>query len=357
MTPLGAEIARQIERDGPMPVEEFMRRCLSHPEHGYYRTRPPIGAGGDFITAPEISQIFGELIGLWAAEMWIAMERPSPVRLIELGPGRGTLMKDALRAVAKVAPDFRAAIDLHLVEINPLLRATQQDALADAAPHWHDNLTTLPDGPAIIIANEFFDALPIRQVVRDGNAWRERVVTREGDAFAFASGAAADAPHGRATAPDGAIVETSPEGEALAGAIAARIATQGGAALIIDYGPMTRGTGDTLQALRAQQKVSPLEEPGLADLTAHVDFAGLAAAASASGVAVYGPLPQGRWLHRLGITARTAILLKTASPTQARTLTGAVGRLIDDAQMGTLFKAVAILDSRLPVPPGFDPIC
>ncbi len=354
MTPLGAEIARQIERDGPMPVESFMRLCLSHPEHGYYRTRPPIGAAGDFITAPEISQIFGELIGLWAAEIWMAMGRPAPIRLIELGPGRGTLMKDALRAVAKVVPEFRTAIDLHLVEINPLLRATQQDAFADATPRWHDNLTTVPDGPAIIIANEFFDALPIRQVVRDGNTWRERVVTRDGDAFAFASGTTAD---GLANAPDGAIVETSPEGEALAGAIAARIATQGGAALIIDYGPMTRGTGDTLQALRAQQKVSPLAEPGLADLTAHVDFAGLAEAARASGAIVYGPIPQGRFLHRLGIAARTAILLKTASPTQARTLTGAVGRLIDDAQMGTLFKAVAVLDSCLPVPPGFDPIC
>jgi NADH dehydrogenase [ubiquinone] 1 alpha subcomplex assembly factor 7 len=356
MTPLGEEIVRRVARDGPMPVAEFMRLCLAHPAHGYYRTRTAIGAAGDFTTAPEISQVFGELIGLWAAEIWNAMGRPAMVRLVELGPGRGTLMADALRAVGAVAPEFRRAIDLHLVEINPELRIAQEAALAAEHPTWHTNFESMPDGPVIVIANEFFDALPVRQIVRAGNQWRERVVALESGRLAFALGRIIDPPEGLA-ANDGAIVETSPEGEALAHSIAERLSATGGAALIIDYGLLARGHGDTLQAVKAQKKVDPLAEPGLADLTAHVDFAGLATAARAGGCAAYGPLPQGRFLLRLGIAARAATLIEKAATRQVREIGGAVGRLIDDDQMGTLFKALAITDSRMPVPPGFDTPC
>lgn len=356
MTPLGAAIAQRIAHDGALPVAEFMRLCLDDPEYGYYRTRTPIGAAGDFTTAPEISQVFGELIGLWAAEIWVAMGRPTMLRLVEFGPGRGTLMADALRAVAKVAPDFRAAIDLHLVEINPALRDAQRSALASATPTWHAAFDTVPGGPAIIVANEFFDALPVRQIVRQDHDWRERVVTLDKDRFIFAIGDPVDFQMA-GTVPDGTVVETSPAGEALVRRIARRVADSGGAALLVDYGPLARGYGDTLQAVQRQQKVDPLAEPGLADLTAHVDFAGLAAAAKMDGIAVYGPVPQGRFLQRLGVAARAAILLRNATEAQASDIAAAVSRLIDDSQMGTLFKALSIVDSRLPVPPGFDPPC
>lgn len=354
-TELGAELARLIRRDGPLPVAEFMRLCLSHPQHGYYRKQQAIGAGGDFITAPEISQIFGELIGLWAAEMWAAMGRPSPVRLVEFGPGRGTLMADALRAIDRAAPDFRQAIDLHLVEINEALRQRQATALAGAQPHWHDDADSVPAGPLIVIANEFFDALPVRQLVRAGDGWRERVVASDGDRFVFASGDTVPAPDlAGLSPPEGSVVEIAPDRERAAGNLAARMAAQGGAALIVDYGAPLPGIGDTLQAVRAQKKVDPLAEPGLADLTTHVDFSRLAQAARAAGAAAYGPIPQGRFLQRLGIAARAAILLRRATETQAREIEAAVHRLIGSDEMGTLFQALAIAHPSLPVPPGFD---
>jgi len=356
MTPLGELLADRIRREGPLTVREYMRLCLTHPEHGYYRSRPAVGAAGDFITAPEISQVFGELIGLWAAEVWTAMGRPAPLRLVELGPGRGTLMADALRAVAKVAPDFRAAIALHLVEINADLRRQQAAALmklpgAAASPQWHETLADVPNGPLIVIANEFFDALPIRQVVRTADGWRERMVTYADGSFRFAEGPRVNGP--AITAEIGAIVETSPDGGALAGAIGARLVADGGAALIIDYGPAAPGLGDTLQAVRAHEKVSPLAEPGAADLTAHVDFAGLTTAARAAGAAAYGPVPQATLLNRLGIFARAATLLQHATAAQAGRIESGVRRLIEPAEMGTLFQAIAIATPRLAVP-GFD---
>jgi SAM-dependent MidA family methyltransferase len=354
-TELGAELARLIRRDGALPVAEFMRLCLSHPQHGYYRTQQAIGAGGDFVTAPEISQMFGELIGLWAAEIWTAMGRPLSVRLVELGPGRGTLMADALRAVERVAPEFRQALDLHLVEINPALRQCQASALAGAQPSWHDDAGSVPDGPIIVIANEFFDALPVRQVVRAGDGWRERLVACDGDRFVFALGDAAPAPNlGERQAPEGSVVEIAPERDLYAGKLAARVATQGGAVLIVDYGAPLPGIGDTLQAVRAQKKVDPLAEPGLADLTTHVDFSSLAKAARAAGAATYGPIPQAHFLQRLGIAARAAILLRRATETQAREIEAAVHRLIGAGEMGTLFQALAFAQPNLPVPPGFD---
>ena len=355
MTALAEHLIERIRTSGPLPVEEYMRLCLFHPEHGYYRTQSAIGAAGDFITAPEVSQMFGELIGAWAAAVWDAMGRPSRLRLVELGPGRGTLMSDALRAIAKIAPGFAGTIDLHLVEVNPVLRRQQADALPAAAPHWHDDLSSVPSGPAIVIANEFFDAFPVRQLVRSGAGWRERVVDWTDGHFAFAAGAPVEAPWPAADpACEGTIAESSPERDAYAQRLAQRIATQGGVALIVDYGPLGPVTGDTLQAVRAHKKVDPLADPGLADLTAHVDVSALAAAARSAGAAVHGPVPQGAWLRRLGIGARAATLLRTASADQAREIEAAMRRLIEPDEMGTLFNALAIAAPDLPVSPGFD---
>lgn len=355
MGALAEHLIERIRKTGPLSVEDYMRLCLFDPEHGYYRTQSPVGAAGDFITAPEVSQMFGELVGLWAAASWSMLGRPSPVRLVELGPGRGTLMSDALRAAAKVVPDFRTAVDIHLVEVNPVLRRQQADALSAAAPRWHDDIASVPAGPAIIIANEFFDALPVRQIVRTASGWRERVVDAVDGRFVFGAGGQAEPPAAAsADVPDGTILEWSPDRDAYARRVALRIAEQSGAALIIDYGPFGAIGGDTLQAVRGQKKVDPLAEPGLADLTAHVDFSALAAVARAAGIEAFGPLPQGTWLRRLGIAARAATLLRAASAHQARDIEAAMRRLIEPNEMGTLFKVLAIAPHGLPAPPGFD---
>jgi NADH dehydrogenase [ubiquinone] 1 alpha subcomplex assembly factor 7 len=357
VTPLARVLAERIRRDGPLPVGDYMALCLGHPEHGYYRRAEAIGRSGDFITAPEVSQMFGELIGLWSAEIWAAMSRPRPLRLVELGPGRGTLMADALRAIGKAAPEFAAAIELHLIEINPQLRSRQAAALANAKPSWHESLGTVPAGPAIVIANEFFDALPVRQFERTEEGWRERCVGLAADGrLVFMPGALASAPPepGHAAAPVGSVVEASPACAALAQSIARRLADQGGAALIIDYGTASTAAGDSLQAVRDHRMVGPLEMPGESDLTAHVDFAALARAARAAGAAVHGPMTQGVFLHRLGIAARAAILLRNASPEQARHIVAACERLIGEPGMGTLFKVLALTSPDLPAPPGFD---
>jgi NADH dehydrogenase [ubiquinone] 1 alpha subcomplex assembly factor 7 len=361
VTPLGRVLAERMKRDGPLPVPEYMALCLDDPEHGYYRRADAIGRSGDFITAPEISQMFGELIGLWAAEMWNAGGRPARLHLVELGPGRGTLMADALRAIARTVPAFHAAIDLHLVEINPRLRAQQKAALGPAQPTWHESIATVPQGPAIFIANEFFDALPVRQFERAEDGWHERCVGFEESTgrFGFARGAIVNDPPlepAHKDARTGAIVEISPAGRALATAIAARIAAQGGAALIIDYGAPASGAGDTLQAVRRHEKIDTLAAPGESDLTAHVDFAALARAARGAGADAYGPIPQGLFLNRIGIAARAAVLLRTATPAQAGDIATASARLIDAAQMGTLFKALALVARNAPAPPGFDPL-
>ncbi|HEX6980437.1 MAG TPA: SAM-dependent methyltransferase [Alphaproteobacteria bacterium] len=359
MTPLGALLADRIRRDGPIPVADYMALCLGHPEHGYYRRAEAIGAGGDFITAPEISQMFGELLGLWAAEIWLSTGQPRPVRLVELGPGRGTLMRDALRAAGQALPAFRTAIDLHLVEINPRLRALQAAALREASPTWHDSLATVPDGPAVIIANEFFDALPVQQFVRGTDGWRVRCVGVDATSgrFAFVPGPRVDDPElepAHRSAPVGAVVEISPASREIAAQLARRVRA-GGAALAIDYGPMTSGIGDTLQAVRRHRKVDPLADPGGSDLTAHVDFVALARVAREAGADVYGPVPQGIFLHRLGIAARAAMLLRRATAAQRRDIASAYERLIGEGGMGTLFKALAIVPPGATPPPGFDP--
>ena len=321
----------------------------------YYAARDPFGRAGDFTTAPEISQAFGECLGLWAAVAWEAMGRPDPVLLVELGPGRGTLMADALRAAADVAAPFRAALRVHLVEASPRLRDAQRARLGDAVAAWHDDLAAVPPGPALLLANEFFDALPIRQFIRRGGAWSERFVA-DG---AFLEHPAEDAPPLRSDAPEGAVQEVSEAGRALAGALGQRLAAQGGAALLLDYGPVAGGLGDSLQALRGHDAADPLGAPGGADLTAHVDFAALAAAGRTAGAAVHGPLPQGLFLQRLGLVSRAAMLARAAQMAgkgreQAGLILAGAERLVAPERMGRLFKALCLCDPALPPPPGFE---
>lgn len=349
MTPLEKIIRRQVAATGPMSLHDYMALCLAHPEHGYYTTRDPLGAKGDFTTAPEISQMFGEMIGLALAETWGQIGAPSPVRLIETGPGRGRLMADALRA-ARAAPAFASAIEPWLVEISPALRAEQAKLVPGAK--WADRLEDVPEGPFLLIANEFFDALPIRQYQMTVKGWAERVVGLENDRLAFGLH---QAPLPLGDAPEGAIRERNPAAIAIAAAIGERVVRDGGAALLIDYGygetpPMG---ADTLQALRDHKFADPLENPGEADLTAHVDFQALATAAKGAGAAVSALIPQGEWLARLGIGARAAALAK-ARPDQTESIAAALHRLTDAAEMGTLFRALAIYPPDAPPPPGFD---
>lgn len=346
MTPVVAPASRA----GAERLDRFMARAVA----AYYARRDPFGAAGDFTTAPEISQAFGECLGLWAAVLWQRMGRPDPVLLVELGPGRGTLMADALRAIAQVMPGFRAALRLHLVEQSPVLRAAQAARLADAAPTWHDAAEGLPPGPALILGNEFLDALPIRQFVRRGGAWRERFV----EGGAFVEGPAEDAPPLPDAAPEGAVREVGEAALALAAGLGARLAAQGGAALFLDYGPAESGFGDSLQALARHAAADPLAAPGEADLTAHVDFAAIAAAARAGGAVTAGPLPQGIFLQSLGLVTRAAMLAR-ARPESAGMQLSAAQRLIAPEGMGRLFKALALCHPGLRHPglpplPGFE---
>jgi SAM-dependent MidA family methyltransferase len=347
---LEAEIRRIIETDGPIPVSRYMALCLGHPRHGYYMTRDPFGARGDFITAPEISQMFGELIGAWAATVWRQMGAGG-VQLVELGPGRGTLMADALRA-AKTLPDFRDALSVHLVETSPVLRAQQERTLSGAgvAVAWHDSVETIPHGATLAIANEFVDALPVDQFVQD-NGWHMRMVGLVDGRLAFAL--APDPTRALAAdAPAGALIEV--RHDAPIAALARRIAQHGGAALVIDYGHAETAFGDTLQAVHGHQYADPLAGPGEADLTAQVDFAALARTARREGAAVRGPVAQGAFLRRLGIAARAARLKASASPQQASDIDAALARLTAPEQMGELFKVLAIADPKLGALPGFD---
>ena len=361
MTPLEEVLARRIRVHGPLTVAEFMAEALGHPEYGYYATRDPLGRRGDFTTAPEISQVFGELIGLWCADLWDRAGRPTPFILAELGPGRGTLMADALRA-ARVMPEFLAALRLHLVETSPVLRQRQHRALKHFAPSWHDSIASLPAGPLFVIANEFIDALPIRQLVKTEDGWHEKLIglSAEADRLAFAlspapTPAAALVPEDLRAAPPGSICEINPAALAVADTITRRLVDAGGAALIIDYGYVKRACGDTLQALRRHQRHDPLDDPGTADLTAHVDFAALAEAAAAIGATVWGPAAQGAFLQGLGIASRTETLLAGATPGQAADIGAACRRLIDPGEMGTLFKVLCIAPPTLPPPAGFQP--
>jgi SAM-dependent MidA family methyltransferase len=355
MTPLAERLAARIAATGPITVAEFMAECLLNPRHGYYATRDPLGAAGDFVTAPEISQMFGECLGLALAQAWLDRGAPSPFALTELGPGRGTLMADILRATERV-PGFHKGMRLHLVEASPTLRRVQADRLAPYEPIWHDDLAQVPDLPLFLVANEFFDALPVRQFLRDGDAWRERVVGLKGDrlALGLAEAAPVAALHHRlADTSQGDMVETCAPATAIAGEIGRRIADVGGVAVIVDYGDWG-GTGDTLQAVRRHERTEPLAAPGEADLTAHVDFAALAAAARPAEHS--GLTPQGILLERLGITARAQALARPLSPGAAlEAHVAAHRRLTHPDEMGSLFKAIALFQHGSPLPPGVDP--
>jgi NADH dehydrogenase [ubiquinone] 1 alpha subcomplex assembly factor 7 len=358
-------------------LDAFMARANA----AYYATHDPFA---DFITAPEISQVFGEILGLWAAVMWQGLGAPDPVLLVEAGPGRGTLMADALRAIGRVVPAFRAALRLHLIETSPRLRAVQARMLPDAT--WHDGLDTIPQAPLILLGNEFLDALPIRQFVRRGDAWAERFVNDgrfievapstppplegggRGEGFSATKlrsdprtnpspqprpsrggGVASPCP-----IPDGTILERNDPANNLIAALARRFLTHPGAALFLDYGPTASAYGDSLQALRAGRPADPLGPPGDADLTAHVDFAALAAAARTAGAAVHGPLPQGLFLTRLGLFQRTGALARGQPPARAAALMDAASRLAEPARMGRLFKALALASAHAATPPGFE---
>jgi SAM-dependent MidA family methyltransferase len=329
----------------PERLDRFMARAAA----AYYAGREPFGAGGDFTTAPEMTQAFGECLGLWAAIAWQAMGRPDPVALVELGPGRGTLMADALRAVAEMAPGFRAALRVHLVETSPRLRQFQADRLGAAVAGWHEDVASLPALPAIVLANEFFDALPIRQFVRRGGAWRERFVA----GGAFVEQPAEGAPPLPAAAGEGSVQEVSEPARAIAAALGAHLARQGGAALVLDYGPAEAGFGDSLQAMARHGRADPLGTAGTADITAHVDFAALGAAARGAGASVLGPLPQGVFLARLGLFSRAAMLARM-DPKGATRHLAAAQRLAAPEHMGRLFKAACFCHPGLPPLPGFE---
>jgi len=323
--------------DKPERLDRFMAQANA----AYYANHDPFR---DFTTAPEISQVFGEILGLWAAIVWEQMGRPAPVLLAELGPGRGTLMRDARRAIGQAMPDFAAALRLHLVETSPRLRAAQAALLPDAV--WHDDIATLPPGPMILLANEFLDALPIRQFVRRGAGWMERFVM-EGR---FIEAAATEAPG--SVAAEGDVIEINEPARAIAATLAARLANQGGAALFLDYGPARSAAGDSLQALRTARPADPLADPGAADLTAHVDFQAFAAHAAAA--QVHGPVQQGPFLAGLGLFQRSGRLARTQDATRASQMMHAAQRLAEPDRMGGLFKALAVCQPGQPVPPGFE---
>lgn len=356
MTPLETILRQRIAADGPMPLADYMALCLAHPEHGYYRTRPAIGAQGDFVTAPEISQMFGEIVGAWLAHAWELAGKPRPVALVELGPGRGTLMADILRTF-RLLPELHSAVHVHLVETSPAMRSAQAAALAPTghAPSWHDSLGELPPGPMLLVANEFFDALPVRQLVRRKAGWRERAVGVDRHGLAFVDGpavAATEVPSSLRAAPEGAIVEICPAARAIAAEIGSRLAAASGAALAIDYGYREPAVGDSLQALRGKRPADPLEAPGEADLTAHVDFSAMAAAAMSAGAAVHGPMTQGSFLTALGIGVR-AERLRAAGAGQDDLIL-AVERLTGAGAMGTLFKVLALYSPGIAALPPFD---
>jgi NADH dehydrogenase [ubiquinone] 1 alpha subcomplex assembly factor 7 len=362
-SPLETEIRRRIESAGSLPVAQYMELCLTHPEHGYYCKGPSIGAEGDFITAPEVSQMFGELVGLWAVAAWSAMGSPDNVRLVELGPGRGTMMVDVLRA-AKAVPAFRAAIVLHMVEISPALERLQRQALTatEVPVSWHRSLGDVPGGPLIILANEFIDALPVHQAVMCADGWHERVV-KIGEDHKLHFSIDRDPiplfdellPREIRQAKIGEVFEWRADNTALE--IGRRVLKSEGVALIMDYGHVRGGLGDTLQAVCGHAFADPLAAPGTADLTAHVDFQALAQAAEGMGARVHGPTTQASFLRRLGIEQRATALRAAAPPDYARTIDAALNRLTneDRAGMGGLIKAVAFSGDKIESLPGLEP--
>ncbi|MGR3363300.1 MAG: class I SAM-dependent methyltransferase [Maritimibacter harenae] len=349
---LDDKLRARIAQSGPMSVADYMAECLLDPEHGYYTTRDPLGAAGDFTTAPEISQMFGEPVGLCLAQGWMDQGAPEAIVLAELGPGRGTLMADILRATRSV-PGFHDAARVALVEASPTLRDRQQATLAGYGVTWADRVEDLPPGPLFLVANEFFDALPVRQFQRDGATWRERQVGVVDGQLAFGLGGPTDpAPLSRFDdTAEGDLVELRPAGDAVMAEIDARLSAQGGAALIIDYGDW-RSLDDMLQAVAGHERADPLTDPGTADLTAHVDFEALALAAPRL---IHSRLtPQGVFLERLGITARAQALARRLEGDPLANHVAAHRRLTHPDEMGTLFKTLAFVPEGAPMLPGLE---
>ncbi len=345
MTPLEKLIRELIVSEGPLPLDRYMSLCLGHPEHGYYMARNPFGETGDFVTAPEVSQIFGELIGVWCIAAWTAMGQPSTFHLVELGPGRGTLMKDMLRTARRAAPQFAEAALLHLVETSPVLRQMQREMLGVDAI-WHDRLADVPEGPLIVIANEFFDAIPIRQFEKRDDRWHERVVGLKDDGLVLGLIAADLGPQGA----EGDIVEFAPARSAIAREIGERLSRQPGASLIIDYGHLASALGDTLQAMRRHGFVSILESPGHCDLTSHVDFEALGKALTDGGAAAMPGLTQRGFLLAMGLEQRTAMLAAKSDARTRAMLERQMTRLAGESQMGNLFKVLAAVSPGLATP-------
>lgn len=343
---LAEGLRRLIETGGPISVAEYMARANAH----YYASRDPLGEAGDFTTAPEISQMFGELIGLWLADLWSRAGQPADVRYVELGPGRGTLAADALRAMRSVSLEP----SVHFIETSPVLRQAQAARVPQAS--WHDDIASLPEGaPLLVVANEFFDALPARQLIATQSGWRERLVVAAGRGFRPVAGPAIGSgaiPEHIRNAPPATVVETSPASVSIARQLAQLLASSGGAALIVDYGHERTSAGETLQAVAKHGFADPWLEPGHRDLTVHVDFQALGDAARDAGSSVYGPRSQGEWLKALGIEARAASLA-ARSPHRRQELEAARDRLILPEQMGRLFKVMAFVSSKWPEPAGF----
>ena len=348
MSGLHARIVEAIRVNGPIPVSLYMLMCLHDPRDGYYATRP--GFNHDFTTAPETSQVFGELLGLWVAHEWMRLGSPEKFWLVELGPGRATMMADLLRAAGSVK-GFSSAAQIALVEASPALRKQQQHILARHQIHHFDELGSVPPGPSIIVANEFLDCLAIRQFVRDGNGWRERQVGLDRDGkLAIGIGPPADLPDD--VIPVGDHVEVAPALETLVTSLAHRFRQHPGRALFIDYGPDDRSPDETLRAYKAGQQVDPLAFPGESDLTADVDFPRLRRICESEGLAVHGPIQQRYFLTRLGAKERVDALIQ-ANPLRTEEIRKAVEKLVSPDQMGARFKCVAMTPHGVEAPPGF----
>ncbi|GHB30482.1 TetR family transcriptional regulator [Pseudovibrio japonicus] len=354
-TPLQEKIKKRIVDHGPMSVAEYMSMCLSDPEHGYYMRQQPFGTKGDFTTAPEISQLFGELIGAWFVHQYLSQDLKGPVHLVEMGPGRGTLMKDILRVVS-LRPQMLANLQIHLAETSPSLRKAQRKLLKAYTIKWHDTLETIPEGPTLLVANELFDTLPIHQYQLTEQGWRERCVGLDNeDNLTFGIGAGtlspADVAKANLQAKMGDTLELSPASNAIAKQIGQRIRKNGGAALLIDYGYAKTATGDTFQALKKHEYVSTLDHCGEADLTAHVNFQALANAALTEGAKPHGPIGQGQFLLGLGLLERAGQLGAGKSTLDQDQIRKDVERLAADDQMGALFKVLCITNtSEKPIP-------
>jgi SAM-dependent MidA family methyltransferase len=363
-TALGEKIKAIIRANGPISVTDYFSLCLADPEHGYYRTREPFGRAGDFVTAPEVSQLFGEMIGVFMVHAWQRHGTPTNVRLVEIGPGRGTMMSDMLRVLQRLAPPLYETMGVHLVETSERLRDIQQETLASHGDRisWHADFDAVPPGFTLLAANELFDAIPIRQFVRTATGFRERMVALDiEEELTFAAGVAgidpAFLPQTQQKLPLGAIFEIAPARQAVMSAICDRLAAQGGTAVIIDYGHMTTGYGETLQAVRMHEYDPPLAHPGEADLTSHVDFQQLAETAQAAGIHINGCVHQGDFLVGLGLLERAAALGRDQSSIVQQAIQIAVDRLAGagEGRMGELFKVLAVSNPGIDLMP-FRPV-